>query len=340
MLTMRTTPPVLWFAEKFVSLLIEQHRWRSRSCPRSCCDLLKNSYLCLLNNTSAVTASSCSLLWFAEKFVSLLIEQHQTSCQSAMSDCCDLLKNSYLCLLNNTGQRSGGDSLPVVICWKIRIFAYWTTPGKRGSWASARCDLLKNSYLCLLNNTPGKTSRPTLSVVICWKIRIFAYWTTPSFTPSCGLCALWFAEKFVSLLIEQHLIFSAGLWASCCDLLKNSYLCLLNNTACLRRERGERVVICWKIRIFAYWTTPVGWRGDNDFGCDLLKNSYLCLLNNTHIKITSNVRALCCDLLKNSYLCLLNNTCHHTPKSVKFVVICWKIRIFAYWTTPRYPLNA
>ena len=41
---------------------------------------------------------------------------------------------------------------------------------------------------------------------------------------------LWFAEKFVSLLIEQH---RAG-----------------------KRKPKPLVVICWKIRIFAYWTTP------------------------------------------------------------------------------------
>ena len=98
---------------------------------------------------------------------------------------------------------------------------------------------------------------PPMRVVICWKIRIFAYWTTPEamFLPSA--IRLWFAEKFVSLLIEQHLIPGYGTYKDSCDLLKNSYLCLLNNTRIPCWPADRTVVICWKIRIFAYWTTPI-----------------------------------------------------------------------------------
>ena len=92
--------------------------------------------------------------------------------------------------------------------------------------------------------------------MICWKIRIFAYWTTPLFEQRRSRGGLWFAEKFVSLLIEQHQNdIHAPLQVSC-DLLKNSYLCLLNNTELRKVRWNLRVVICWKIRIFAYWTTP------------------------------------------------------------------------------------
>ena len=119
----------------------------------------------------------------------------------------------------------------VVICWKIRIFAYWTTPILNVTYRRICCDLLKNSYLCLLNNTAV----------------LYA-----------GLdFVLWFAEKFVSLLIEQHLFTKELYLRICCDLLKNSYLCLLNNTLFRLRITVITVVICWKIRIFAYWTTPM-----------------------------------------------------------------------------------
>ena len=146
--------------------------------------------------------------------------------------------------------------------------------------------------------------------MICWKIRIFAYWTTPEAQGQRQGAQLWFAEKFVSLLIEQHRSLGRGSDKASCDLLKNSYLCLLNNTWLCNVVTLIAVVICWKIRIFAYWTTP----------------SYIIRL-----------RLLCCDLLKNSYLCLLNNTWGFLLKSIENVVICWKIRIFAYWTTPLEP---
>ena len=196
---------------------------------------------------------------------------------------CDLLKNSYLCLLNNTGLVWQYQATYVVICWKIRIFAYWTTPDVRArnvsyslwfaekfvsllieqhlrqKWKTTTmcCDLLKNSYLCLLNNTSGKLLLSASAVVICWKIRIFAYWTTPGVVNDAAVRVLWFAEKFVSLLIEQHLAFHFVSALCCCDLLKNSYLCLLNNTFVCGQVGWRIVVICWKIRIFAYWTTPL-----------------------------------------------------------------------------------
>ena len=170
---------VLWFAEKFVSLLIEQHLFRFPHSFGCSCDLLKNSYLCLLNNTNYPYHKWGNRLWFAEKFVSLLIEQHPNIAAVFLNHRCDLLKNSYLCLLNNTWKTQQAFTSIVVICWKIRIFAYWTTPQPR-SW-----------YLDM---------------------------------------PLWFAEKFVSLLIEQHLNLKTMKKSIGCDLLKNSYLCLLNNT--------------------------------------------------------------------------------------------------------------
>ena len=143
-----------------------------------------------------------------------------------------------------------------MICWKIRIFAYWTTPLQVVRFIFSSCDLLKNSYLCLLNNTLPNTTWSRQRVVICWKIRIFAYWTTPRMRGHVHNSPLWFAEKFVSLLIEQHPYSCTTIRAVSCDLLKNSYLCLLNNTLGDDHRAAEVVVICWKIRIFAYWTTP------------------------------------------------------------------------------------
>ena len=169
----------------------------------------------------------------------------------------------------------------VVICWKIRIFAYWTTPILNVTYRRICCDLLKNSYLCLLNNTTASVITCLSTVVICWKIRIFAYWTTPVSRPALLCRRLWFAEKFVSLLIEQHRSRASDASQPRCDLLKNSYLCLLNNTIPSRPRRTWPVVICWKIRIFAYWTTPFPPLNNTMKCCDLLKNSYLCLLNNT-----------------------------------------------------------
>ena len=193
--------------------------------------------------------------------------------------------------------------------------------------------MLKNSYLCLLNNTTFVKGVKEQVVVICWKIRIFAYWTTPRLGKSITKYRLWFAEKFVSLLIEQHRQRGTGRHGSCCDLLKNSYLCLLNNTAVYIRVHPCTVVICWKIRIFAYWTTPYP---PNHLHAIVLwfAEKFVSLLIEQHHEHGITMEMVSCDLLKNSYLCLLNNTWELAVPFREQVVICWKIRIFAYWTTP------
>ena len=249
-----------------------------------------------------------TLLWFAEKFVSLLIEQHLASKIAVNVFSCDLLKNSYLCLLNNTAFRQSAKIISVVICWKIRIFAYWTTPPrwliyrKRKLWFAEKfvsllieqhqkqrnngieisCDLLKNSYLCLLNNTLIHKNLYLHIVVICWKIRIFAYWTTPAAGRMRYHALLWFAEKFVSLLIEQHLHVFFGLFDFCCDLLKNSYLCLLNNTLITNKVCKELLWFAEKFVSLLIEQHRLLCTYHQSHGCDLLKNSYLCLLNNTY----------------------------------------------------------
>ena len=195
----------------------------------------------------------------------------------------------------------------VVICWKIRIFAYWTTPAllqysvASVLWFAEKfvsllieqhhiiiilskaygCDLLKNSYLCLLNNTHLFSFSLVLSVVICWKIRIFAYWTTPFRAARNDSCSLWFAEKFVSLLIEQHPNQRRRYSPCGCDLLKNSYLCLLNNTVLLRARMTSMLWFAEKFVSLLIEQHPKFPRNIIQKSCDLLKNSYLCLLNNT-----------------------------------------------------------
>ena len=269
--------------------------------------MLKNSYLCLLNNTQPATINKETMvvicwkirifaywttpdfdpqrnskwLWFAEKFVSLLIEQHLDSTWKPWRTCCDLLKNSYLCLLNNTSE---GERLPnhsVVICWKIRIFAYWTTPKKDMERILSRLWFAEKFVSLLIEQHPLRRRVPIKRVVICWKIRIFAYWTTPPLQNGWQGTRLWFAEKFVSLLIEQHLSSFFKLPPMSCDLLKNSYLCLLNNTHKRKSCRGKRLWFAEKFVSLLIEQHQLTKKRKQPKSCDLLKNSYLCLLNNT-----------------------------------------------------------
>ena len=175
-----------------------------------------------------------------------------------------------------------------------------------------------------------------IDVVICWKIRIFAYWTTPFFQPLSLWDKLWFAEKFVSLLIEQHLHLNSLFFSCRCDLLKNSYLCLLNNTHEPNVRYFRSVVICWKIRIFAYWTTPSS-RSERAGRMLWFAEKFVSLLIEQHPSshiFQALYVVICWKIRIFAYLCLLNNTLAGHRDLSEHVVICWKIRIFAYWTTP------
>ena len=220
-----------------------------------------------------------------------------------------------------------------MICWKIRIFAYWTTPVCTHRQTTSELWFAEKFVSLLIEQHPADEPDTNQSVVICWKIRIFAYWTTPSDRLENCKPMLWFAEKFVSLLIEQHPAPFPAYSDCSCDLLKNSYLCLLNNTIERAEKLRQRVVICWKIRIFAYWTTPEEEGGRHQEGL-WFAEKFVSLLIEQHLASERAADWKCCDLLKNSYLCLLNNTLLAHRLCGFGVVICWKIRIFAYWTTP------
>ena len=168
-----------------------------------------------------------------------------------------------------------------MICWKIRIFAYWTTPQHQILILPSQLWFAEKFVSLLIEQHHFRTF-PNLSfVVICWKIRIFAYWTTPRRTNTFSKSMLWFAEKFVSLLIEQHRRTTQG--------------------------HNQGVVICWKIRIFAYWTTPLV-KVSNASLPLWFAEKFVSLLIEQHPKSMTWLSVSGCDLLKNSYLCLLNNT--------------------------------
>ena len=65
---------------------------------------------------------------------------------------CDLLKNIYLCGINNNAANVTTWFIHVVICLKISTFVVSTTTYKKGPVGCWGCDLLKNIYLCGINN--------------------------------------------------------------------------------------------------------------------------------------------------------------------------------------------
>ena len=97
---------------------------------------------------------------------------------------CDLLKNIYLCGINNNSLLILIIPFFVVICLKISTFVVLTTTILRRLLTLCRCDLLKNIYLCGINNNSVSIYSFASSVVICLKISTFVVLTT---TPAADL---------------------------------------------------------------------------------------------------------------------------------------------------------
>ena len=115
--------------------------------------------------------------------------------------------------------------LVVVICFKIRIFALRQTSLALCEWrARSLWFALKFVSLRLDKHQAVSCSR-WWSVVICFKIRIFALRQTSRGRRGKSPSRLWFALKFVSLRLDKH-----------------HYV---------DDDSDKDVVICFKIRIFA-----------------------------------------------------------------------------------------
>ena len=79
-------------------------------------------------------------------------QQQQDTPNSYRHRRCDLLKNIYLCGINNNAQFNLLLLTYVVICLKISTFVVSTTTNRGRYQATDCCDLLKNIYLCGINN--------------------------------------------------------------------------------------------------------------------------------------------------------------------------------------------
>ena len=134
----------------------------------------------------------------------------------------------------------------VVICWKISIFAPAKTTTNYGFhntnmlWFAEKLVSLHQQKQLI-----GQTSH-VRTVVICWKISIFAPAKTTRSHHRIIAYMLWFAEKLVSLHQQKQQIY--------------------------RIHQFYKVVICWKISIFAPAKTTFVWFLWFHNCCDLLKN--------------------------------------------------------------------
>ena len=168
----------MWFAWKYLPLWYQQQLSRFSTMIIWGCDLLENIYLCGINNNVSLFISSSLSLWFAWKYLPLWYQQQLMVLALYPLFSCDLLENIYLCGINNNTFLFFVSATIVVICLKISTFVVSTTTRRWKRLCQECCDLLKNIYLCGINNNSRRSTMPTRRVVICLKISTFVVSTT------------------------------------------------------------------------------------------------------------------------------------------------------------------
>ena len=224
-------PARLWFAFKFLPLQYLRQRSRVRQSSGGCCDLLSNSYLCSICDSSFVRNSVICSVVICFQILTFAVSATACLLTFASQTGCDLLSNSYLCSICDSIVFVGATFNRVVICFQILTFAvsataprnsgisssslwfafkflplqYLRQPNKHRRPIGTSCDLLSNSYLCSIcdsNNRPATCRR---KVVICFQILTFAVSATALFTSRPVFSLLWFAFKFLPLQYLRQL---------------------------------------------------------------------------------------------------------------------------------------
>ena len=145
-----------------------------------------------------------------------------------------------------------------MICLKISTFAVSTTT-ELASTLSLMELWFAWKYLPLRYQQQQTLFTELLRyVVICLKISTFAVSTTTYSHCLFAANMLWFAWKYLPLRYQQQRKRSQFYKEYGCDLLKNIYLCGINNNHHLYKQGRQTVVICLKISIFVVSTTTTG----------------------------------------------------------------------------------
>ena len=222
--------PWLWIAFRIVSLHYRSQRSRLLRAKWYGCELLSESYLCIIVHNIVLLSSLNRKLWIAFRIVSLHYRSQPMSTLEPISN--------------------------VVNCFQNRIFALSFTTTKRFIKKMSGCELLSESYLCIIvHNRPfGHTKLPL--VVNCFQNRIFAL----SFTTVCRWSKrdteLWIAFRIVSLHYRSQQLDTMSTSLDGCELLSESYLCIIVHNPAGSYSRPIRLWIAFRIVSLHYRSQP------------------------------------------------------------------------------------
>ena len=140
---------------------------------------------------------------------------------------CELLSESYLCIIFYNQHRHLAWVPPVVNCFQNRIFALSFTTRQLHCQRLLGCELLSESYLCIIFYNCARSSHWQQSVVNCFQNRIFALSFTTVMGDAPQKLQLWIAFRIVSLHYLLQRAANKLKSKRSCELLSESYLCII-----------------------------------------------------------------------------------------------------------------
>ena len=200
----------------------------------SSCDLLSNSYLCSICDSSV--------------------------CRMLLGNCVVICFQILTFAVSATAQQGYGcDPQTLWFAFKFLPLQYLRQRVQFYLRQVYRCDLLSNSYLCSICDSSCIPIYPCWSVVICFQILTFAVSATALLAFGFQGVQLWFAFKFLPLQYLRQPLPLRDFPRFRCDLLSNSYLCSICDS--LKMGKGNQMPL-W----FAFKFLPLQYLRQHKLG--------------------------------------------------------------------------
>jgi len=248
----------LWIAFRIVSLHYRsQHSNRGKK-HRHSCELLSESYLCIIvhnfckqimkgrivvncfqNRIFALSFTTLSelngdyyKLWIAFRIVSLHYRSQHQLIDNPITFVVNCFQNRIFALSFTTCIIDYGLLHKLWIAFRIVSLHYRLQPTHRRDGHKYSCELLSESYLCIIVYNWRREHISHSLVVNCFQNRIFALsfttWPVDTSLPP----ALWIAFRIVSLHYRLQQVIAVNVSRCSCELLSESYLCIIVYNIC------------------------------------------------------------------------------------------------------------
>ena len=166
----------------------------------------------------------------------------------------------------------------VVNCFQNRIFALSLTTSNWNLSKAISCELLSESYLCIIAHNESSGDELDDVVVNCFQNRIFALSLTTYEECSSFRKSLWIAFRIVSLHYRSQRPSNRDIIETVVNCFQNRIFALSLTTRRRREECVWKLWIAFRIVSLHYRSQRSGLWSGLWLRCELLSESYLCII--------------------------------------------------------------